>query len=89
MKLYFNEPKDTTKEFAAVFEFFDDSNIENSNTLKIKGKSLSRLIEERKIHNKFSLAKVKQKNFKLLQILVFLAIIVVTIEIIYLLSKII
>lgn len=88
MKLHFDEPIDKTKENSAIFEFFsenDDLQVMNIN--KIKGKSLARLIEERKISRYYNKKKHLTLQLKLLQVLVVLACVVCLIMIAYILKE--
>lgn len=88
MKLHFDEPIDKTKENSAIFEFFsenDDLHIMNLN--KIKGKSLARLIEERKISRYYNKRKHLTLQLKLLQVFVVLACVICLIMIAYLLTQ--
>lgn len=88
MHLHFDEPLDKTKENSAVFEFFtENQNSKPLNVNKIKGKSLARLIEERKITRYYNKKKHLQLQLKLLQILVVLASVVCVAMIVYLLSR--
>lgn len=90
MPLHFSEPIDKTKKNSAVFEFFTESDdFRNTKTTRIKGKSLARLIEERKIDKYYKRKKHISVQLKLLQIFVILGIIISISVILLLLWKII
>lgn len=90
MKLHFDEPKDRTKDTSAIYEFFiEENNDKPININKIRGKSLARLIEERKIGKHYSRKKHLKLQLHLLQILVILVSLVCLAMIAYLLYRVI
>jgi len=90
MKLHFDELKDKTKENSAIYEFFiEEDNDKPININKIKGKSLARLIEERKLSKHYKRKKHLKVQLHLLQVLVVLAILACLSMIIYLLYRVI
>ena len=89
MKLHFDEPVDKTRENSAIFEFFSENDDDRvMNITKIKGKSLARMIEERKISKYYNKKKHITLELKLLQIFVVLASVICVGMIIYLITKI-
>ncbi len=87
MKLHFEEPKDYTRENSAIFEFFANKEDDSMQPKLLKGKSLARLIEERKISNYYKKKKDIRKDLKLLNILVIFSSIICLIFIIFLLTR--
>lgn len=88
MKLHFDEPIDKTKKNSAIFEFFSENDdTQAMNISRIKGKSLARLIEERKISKYYNKKKHLNLQLKLLQILVALGCVICIFMIVYVLSE--
>lgn len=87
MKLFFDEPLDKTKENSAVFEFFSEDNHNSDRPLRLKGKSLARLIEEKKLTKHYKNKKKLKLQLKLLQIVVLVVCVTLFITIIFLLTK--
>lgn len=83
MKLFFDEPLDKTKENSAVFEFFSENNNHSDEPLRLKGKSLARLIEEKKLTKHYKNKKELKLQLKLLQILVLIVCVILFITIIF------
>jgi hypothetical protein len=72
--LHFSDLKDNTKKNSAIYEFFIEDNYSKPlNINKVKGKSLARLIEERKVTSLYNKKRHLALQLKLLQILVILA----------------
>lgn len=82
MNLHFDEPLDKTRNSSAVFEFFCDDLTTPTKLSDIKGKSIQRVIEEKKISNYYKKRIHLDNKLQILESIILVGVIFTTISIV-------